>query len=288
MSKKAGTKAAPKKAFAKAEPKKAVAKAEPKKAVAKAGLLKGRHLLEHARRQPHQSHVSSPPPRPHDNLHGAVEAAFKEQQAGHHAGASGAGDKSGRSKKLVVFTFKPTLANATAAVQGTVSMTPEGLTRSMEEDFKGSEFEEDYNYVVYKKACDAPRSKKYDTRKAMIRDKDHKGWTLEDFFARIPRLEKAKLTMAELAMLRLYSSIGHKFNPQMRKRQGVQKWATSISLLTSAIIKLSTQSDMQPMYRCIPSARVDPSPPDGPVTCGFVHLDNAFSSATRNVDVVLK
>lgn len=273
MSKKAGTKA---------EPKKAVAKAEPKKAVAKAGPLKGRHLLEHTRRQPHQTHVLSPPPQPHDNLHCAVEAAFKEQQAGHHAGASGAGDK------LVVFTFKPTLANATAAAQGTVSMTPKGLARSMEEEFKGSEFEEDYNYVVYEKACDAPRNKKYDTRKAMIRDKDHKGWTLQDFFVRIQRLKKAKLTMAELAMLRLYSSIGHKFNPRLRKRQCVQKWATSISLLTSAIIKLSTQSDMQPMYRCISGARVDPSPPDGPVTSGLVHLDNAFSSATRNVDVVLK
>ena len=167
---------------------------------------------------------------------------------------------------------------------GTVSMISNGLTRSMEEEFTGSAFESDYNYVVYGNACDAPRESKLAVRQGWIRDEGHEHWTLDDFW-RLPRMQAAHLTMAEVAMLRIYASSFRMLNTTLREGTDVDQWATSISLLTSAVIKLSSQAPMQPVFRSIPNATLDSSIPDGPVSCGLVHVENAFSSSTHDIDV---
>jgi hypothetical protein len=74
-------------------------------------------------------------------------------------------------------------------------------------------------------------------------------------------------------------------NRFLRQGQGVEQWATSISILTSAIIKLSAQACMQPIYRSIANATFDAATPDGALPCGLVHFDNGFSSSTPNIDV---
>ena len=123
-----------------------------------------------------------------------------------------------------------------------------GLTRSVEEEFKGTAFETDYNYVVYGKACDTAghsewsksSESKWKNRLNMIRDKGHEGWTLE-VYARLTRVGAAGLTMAEVAMLRIYRTARRMLNTFLRQQetdgtlQGLEQWATSISVLTSAI-----------------------------------------------------
>jgi hypothetical protein len=232
----------------------------------------------------------------HDDLHCDIRAAFIRQQANHHAIS-----RDPRSSEPFKVTLRPSPSDAAAASHGTVRRMRNGLTRSVEEEFKGTAFETDYNYVVYGKACDTAghsewsksSESKWKNRLNMIRDKGHEGWTLEDY-ARLPRVRAAGLTMAEVAMLRIYPTAGRMLNTFLRQQetdgtlQGLEQWATSISVLTSAIIKLSAQAAIQPIYRAIPSAVLDNDAcDDGFFSCGFVHFDHAFSSSTQNVDVTL-
>jgi hypothetical protein len=213
----------------------------------------------------------------------AVEAMFNQQQAEYTAMLRGQPSQTKPSEPRV-FTFQPTPATTLAMNHGTVSMIPDGLTRSMEEEFNGSAFESDYNYVVYGNACDAPRESKPAWRQDWIRDEGHENMTLEDFW-RLPRVQAAGLTMAEVAMLRIYATAFRMLNTILREGMKVEHWATSISLLTSAIIKLSSHATIQPVFRSIPNATLDSSVPDGPVPCGLVHVENAFSSSTHDINV---
>jgi hypothetical protein len=222
------------------------------------------------------------------SVHSEIEAAFVRQQIDYHAK-----DVIIHNKEAPrVFTLQPTPSNVNAAAHGTVHRMPNGLTRSMEEEFKGSAFEKDYNYVVYGHACDTPGEIKLKTRQNYIRDEGHEGWTLQDFMTRpeTMRIREAGLTMAEVAMLRIYPTAAWMLNSILRNEQGLDQWATSISILTSAIIKLSAlsaKSPPHPIYRAIPNAVVDGGVADGPLSCGLVHFDDAFSSTTRNVETLL-
>jgi hypothetical protein len=239
-------------------------------------------------REPSATEHSQPTPR-RDNIHSEIEAAFIRQQASCRAVSEFPCNQTPR-----VFTFQPSASSASAASHGTVHRIANGLTRSMEEEFQGSVFETDYYYVVYGKACDAEgegqwsksSESKWKSRQNFIRDEGHEGWTLETF-AQVPRIQAAGLTMAEVAMLRIYPTAAWMLNSILRQEQSLERWATSISVLTSAIIKLSAQAPIQPIYRAIPNAVFDSAVPDGPVSCGLVHFDHAFSSSTRKVETLL-
>jgi hypothetical protein len=220
------------------------------------------------------------------SVHSEIEAAFIQQLTDRHAVAE---DVLNETAPLV-FNFQPTPSNVNAAAHGTVHRIPNGLTRSMEEEFRGSAFEEDYNYVVYGKACDTPGERKWKSRQNCIRDEGHEGWTLQDFMTRpeTKRIREAGLTMAEVAMLRLYPTAAWMLNAILRQQEkGLEQWATSISILTSAIIKLSADSPLHPVYRAIPNAVVDGGVADGLHSCGLVHFDDAFSSTTQKAETLL-
>ena len=220
------------------------------------------------------------------SVHSEIEAAFIQQLTDRHAVAKDIHNENAPR----VFTFQPTPSNVNAAAHGTVHRIPNGLTRSMEEEFKGSAFEKDYNYVVYGKACDTPESK-WESRQNCIRDEGHEGWTLQDFMTRpeTKRVRDAGLTMAEVAMLRLYPTFAWTLNAILRQQEkSLEPWATSISILTSAIIKLSAKSPLHPVYRAISNAVVDGGVADGLHSCGLVLFDDAFSSVTQKVETLLK
>jgi hypothetical protein len=213
-----------------------------------------------------------------------IQALFKQQQGHLSPQPKRSKPEEPEETNPRTFTFEPTPAHAAAINHGTVNMIPNGLTRSMEEEFKGSAFESDYNYVVYGSASDAPRESKWTNRQNCIRDEGHENWTLEDFCL-LPRVKAAGLTMAEVAMLRIYSTAGRTLNLLLREEKSAEPFATSISILTSAVIKLSAHAPVQPIFRSIPNATLHSSVPDGPVSRVLVHVDNAFSSATHSIDV---
>jgi hypothetical protein len=225
------------------------------------------------------------------NFHSEIEAAFIWQQTNYDA----VGSKPTTMRTVDtprVFTFEPTPSNVATAFHGAAHRLANGLTKSMEQEFKGSTFETDYNYVVYGKACDTPGESqwaksseiKWESRLNFIRDKGHENWTLETF-AQLPRVQAAGLTMAEVAMLRIYPTFSRELRSILRREYDFEKWATSISILTSAIIKLSAQAPIQSYYRAIPHAVFDA--PDGPLSSGLVHFYDTFSSVTRNVETVV-
>ena len=152
-----------------------------------------------------------------------------------------------------------------AALQGTAAYMPQGLTRSMEEEFldnEGGKFWEVFRYVVYEAArevadhvgtFDAVRLGE-DSDLGMIRDRDRAGWTLRDFAERT-RAKEANLTQAEVAVVRLYSSfarVSWTLNKALRTRphDDIQAWATTICVLTSTIIKLSQLSSPDTTVYC--------------------------------------
>jgi hypothetical protein len=144
-----------------------------------------------------------------------------------------------------------------ASLHGTTSCMPQGLTRSMEEEFReneGGKFFKIFQYVVYEVAEEKEdtvltqqaqnlSNPSSTTRLSQVRDKGRTGWKLADF-ANVPSAVKAGLTQAEVAAIRLYTAfdrVSWSLNNALRTRNKdhIQPWATTICILTSAIIKLS-------------------------------------------------
>lgn len=225
------------------------------------------------------------------NLHSEIEANFIQQLTDFHATPTTSAKE--QEREIYFFTLQPTDSNLDSASQGTVAKIPLGLTRSMEEEFKGSKFEKDYNYVVYGKACDASgesewaqsSTAKSKYRQDMVRDAGHHNWTLDRFGEELGFWNKG-FTRAEIAMLRIFPTAYEDLNKEMRHEVGLTEWATSISILTSAIIKLSALSVVQPLYRSIPFSTC--SIPDGPLPSGNVFFDDGVTSFTPNINVALK
>ena len=126
--------------------------------------------------------------------------------------------------------------------------------RSMQEECTNNEsgkYLKDYKYVVYEKAREFVVNEKLSHR---IRDEGHAGMTLHDF-VKHPVAVEANLTEAEVAALRLYTGpLYTPWNDALRlypvNPQLVENWGTCISVLYSAILKLSTKTkDIDKVYR---------------------------------------
>jgi hypothetical protein len=172
--------------------------------------------------------------------------------------------------------------------------TRDGLTRSLFEEFRDNDegkWLTAYNYVVHECASEHPqeeRASKRNSGEVLSRDPGHHGkdFRLQDF-AQLKEAVAARLTLAELAAIRLYTAVTGEgatpINQALRNAHVVQmrldddplasdpddgrvlreaqNWATTVALLTSAIFKLSTVSvaenvgDVE-MFRAVPGLLV--------------------------------
>eukprot|EP00966_Prymnesium_polylepis_P025145 580045-Prymnesium_polylepis.1 len=132
---------------------------------------------------------------------------------------------------------------------------PDSLERSIEEEFNQNDdgkWLKEYEYVVNEQAFpEYPSSKGYAPTSSekdiaeYTRDWNRNGKTLEEFVASQPHMEgKERLTIAECAVLRLYT--GPVFKEWNSWARGIaqdsdrkDKWATSLAVLYSAVLKLS-------------------------------------------------
>ena len=92
-----------------------------------------------------------------------------------------------------------------------------------------------------------------------VRDKGHNGWTL-DTFVNLDIARKAQLSSAEVAALRLYTGpLYAPWNNALRNSKAdlssLEQWGTCISVLYSAIFKLSFLSKKTTVYRGINESR---------------------------------
>jgi hypothetical protein len=140
-----------------------------------------------------------------------------------------------------------------------------GLTRSMEQEFAENDegkWKPEYDHVVEGEAIEVPDAPSDDpallaavARLEAIglkgikrRDQGHESMRLADFCA-LPSAVEAKLTPAEVAALRLYTGPPYKpMNDALRAKE-IRKWATTISLIYSAVLKLSMLSKPTRAYR---------------------------------------
>ena len=121
-----------------------------------------------------------------------------------------------------------------------------------------------------------------------VRDKGHGEMTLEHFW-KLPKSQEAGLTMVEVLGLRLYT--GPVFNPlntALRRRQ-VSDWATTISCIYSAVLKLSFLSKPMRVYRGVKETERElPAEmltiKEGSFAGG---VERAFMSTTKNPKVAL-
>ena len=178
-----------------------------------------------------------------------------------------------------------------SVLHGATSCMPDGLTRSMEEEFKnndGGEWAAEYNYVVYEPAVEQMMT--YNAlAPVQARDEGRQGWRLADFAAQ-PVCQRAKLSQAEVAAVRLYTCPWFSpVNAALRARDPalIQKWATTISVITSALLKLSELSPINrilytswPAYFACPPWRK--SRPDASATI----VVKQFLSTSPRADVV--
>mmetsp|Transcript_10399 Transcript_10399/g.15662 ORF Transcript_10399/g.15662 Transcript_10399/m.15662 type:complete len:642 (+) Transcript_10399:176-2101(+) len=138
----------------------------------------------------------------------------------------------------------------------TTLLTKHGLHQSMEQEFKNSKNDKcwsEYKYVVHELASERKIAV---NGKEITCDKGHHGMSLKDF-ANMDRPKEANLSQAEVAALRLYSSLeGYcAINDPLKTGENVAAWSTSISMVTSALLKLSVLSPpKQHLYRGIPGA----------------------------------
>lgn len=181
-------------------------------------------------------------------------------------------------------------------LHGTTGYIPNGLTRSMEAEFRDNDRDDetregkwwpDYRYVVYEKAVEE-RVQVFTLAPFHTRDKGRAGWTLANFTS-TPQARRAKLTQAEVAAVRMYSCAWFaSINRALRSRDArvIEQWATTISLITNAIIKLSELSPLdQVCYRSLPAEFPALHTFSGATATETV-VDLAFMSCSLNSDYV--
>ena len=132
----------------------------------------------------------------------------------------------------------------------------EELARSMEEEFRYNDdgkFWEEYRYIVYRNAehdvdADGKGPLSATTAKFLgrhgrggeniVRDAGHAGMSLQDFVNH-PTAVAAGMNTAEVAALRLYPGPAYQpVNNSLRRKDGTA-WRTTISMMFSAVLKLS-------------------------------------------------
>jgi len=127
------------------------------------------------------------------------------------------------------------------------------LSRSMEDECTLNEngrYRKDYEYVVYGKAVEVVEDVKNPNR---VRDLGHGGMSLDDFVNHETARE-ANLSQAEVAALRMYTGPFYvPWNTALRMYATspdlLQSWATCISVLYSAVFKLSFKTSKTKVYR---------------------------------------
>jgi len=128
-----------------------------------------------------------------------------------------------------------------------------GLFRSMKEECYNNDngkWKNDFEYVVNEAAIEKIIDPNIPHR---IRDQGHEGMILNDFLKHQMAID-AKLTQAEVASLRLYTGPFYiPWNTALRKYKEdptlLENWQTFISVLYSAILKLSFLSKPGKVYR---------------------------------------
>ena len=143
------------------------------------------------------------------------------------------------------------------------------MIRSMEQEFKQLEsgvWLAEYEYVVKHAAVEVPdvpkeqranhagwqaaeqKLKVIGLKTISKRDVGNDGKCLVDFH-RLPNAVKAKLTMAHVAALRLYTGPPYKpMNAALRKKQ-IRELATTLACCSSAVLKVSYLSKRMRVYR---------------------------------------
>eukprot|EP01036_Dinobryon_divergens_P033385 gene33385-43162_t len=128
-----------------------------------------------------------------------------------------------------------------------------GCFRSIEEECSNNDhgiWKEHYDYIVHQAAFEHVPDPSQPHR---VRDQGHAGMTLAKF-CKLENAVKAKLTKAEVAMLRLYTGPMYKaLNEALRYYDKdpslVEQWSTSLSVLSEAIVKLSFSTPPGKVFR---------------------------------------
>lgn len=126
------------------------------------------------------------------------------------------------------------------------------LVNSMQDECynnEGGRWRKEFDYVVNEAAIE----KADDVFAHRIRDFGHTGMRLQDFM-NLPDALEAKLTEAEVASLRMYTGpLYVPWNTALRTYESdpskLTSWATCVSVLYSAILKLRQRSPNAPVYR---------------------------------------
>ena len=172
-----------------------------------------------------------------------------------------------------------------SVLHGTTSLLQTGLERSMEEEFKGTEYWVEYDYVVHQAAREGgPLGNDEQapvTLTDFARDKGHDGWFLQDFVDH-DRAKQAKLTHAEVAAMRLFTSSWFAgVNRALRKKENVTAWATSISVLISGLVKVAALNKPRTLYRALKGVLADGA------VIGSTSIDPAVLGCTSDPGVAV-
>jgi len=195
-------------------------------------------------------------------------------------------------------SFKTAVSCVPLLNHGTTMLIGEGLTRSMEEEFKqneGGKWWDIYKYVVFERAeehdgNDGREGGAKELVKGMVRDKGNGGKTLDSFY-NLPEAREAELTKAEVAAIRLYSTQWFlTVNSALRRgiTESVGKWATTISQLTSGLFKLSSKAQPMDLYRSVPGAQTVVEGARCQLEKGVGYTEQALLSCTADPRLALK
>jgi len=187
-------------------------------------------------------------------------------------------------------------------VFGAVSSFKDGLVkkiknlyRSMEEECYSNDegkWKKHFDYIVNQPAFEWIEDP---FTRHRIRDEGHNGLTL-DYFVNHDIAKEAKLSSAEVAALRLYTGpLYAPWNTTLRNSEidnlSLDQWGTCISVLYSAILKLSYLSKNATVYRGINESRYElpdsfTNHNNGKEFAGGVEL--AFMSTTTDINVAVE
>jgi hypothetical protein len=170
---------------------------------------------------------------------------------------------------------------------------PQMLQNSIEEECTlndGGKWAEGYYYVTTDASVETPIPEKN-----VVRDQGHGGYTLHQY-CEMKAARDANLNEADVVVLRLYT--GPLYRPwnnalrsMLKDKTGVIMWATCISVLCSAVIKLMKTAPRKTVYRGLdesngwelPPAFLHPKEDDlaGGVELGFSSTTEKFETAVR-------